>query len=1818
MSLRAQAVCLAIAIAVFPAAAVAQSIFTIAGGGSDDGLLATEIHAQGPQGLAFGPDGNLYYGERFSGRVRMVDMRTNRVTTIAGNGASGFSGDGGPATSATLKQPRSIVLDGAGNVYIADFDNGRIRRVDAQTKIITTLVEANGPWGLAIHDGWLYFTESGFLGNRIQRVNLTTKAVERIAGAADGEPGFSGDGGKATDAKLAGPLGLAIDAQGNVYVADAENGRVRRIDANGVITTYAGGGSPADGFGDGGRATDAKLDFPTMLTFDLNQNLVIGAGGRIRRVDRATGNISSIARDFSLIYGLAFDAAGNIFAEDENYGTISRLDARTGERTTFIGGGTYVGDGQVGPAAILREPLGLALDSAGNLYIADASNTLVRKLDTRGVITTVAGKVGQFYAEEQEGIDARDAVIGGVLDVAVDSHDNLYIASPHNEKVWRVDKATGKIFTHASGVFPIALALDGDDNLYIADPNADRIRRVDAKTKEMTFVAGNGTEGFSGDGGPANDAALHDPHGVAVDGEGNLFIADSANGAIRKVDPRSRIISTYAGRGEAADDIGDGGPATAAEMLPQHIAVDADGNLFVADGNVHRVRRIDAQSRVITTVAGSATFYLQGDFAGDNGPARQAKLNFGFNLSGLAIDTRGNVYLSDTDNNRVRAVYACAAVEAPQLLAPLGNDTPLSPRLRWSESSGAFRYDVYLDTVNPPRRIVGEEVDDATFAVSNLQPSTRYYWMVVAKGDPFCDPRVSATSSVGSFTTTGTCALASFDTVAPANEATNVATPVTLTWQPVGGAASYDLYLGPASPPALFAGGITGTSFTANVTGRNFWLVVARAACSDAVTSSTPLRSFTTTQSSCTPGGLSVTTSSPATGATNVASSVELRWNTSGTATSYDVYFGTSNNPPPLATAVTATRYSVTGLEAGTTYFWRVVAKNDCDTATSATASFTTASCASPEAPVIVFAPATVSSGATYTIVWTPANGLDADGGYLVERSTSANFGAITDAQVTRTTSASFLATTSGTFHHRVRAIPSCDPSRTGPNSAARSVNVTDARPNVVFSVQPAAAITSLGERLEDRRGSFTLENLGTRPLQVIVGRQELAGSPPFFSIVDPRGNDAAFVTLEPRTPRTFEIRYAGPRNDVAESYEGVIFVAATGDPLTVTPYAFVNLKVGGGTTVAPQFLVDDVPLDYAAFAPFPASGDDRTRPPLTVTIRNPGTTPMELAAEIGPEVWLVPESGWNDTALPPGASRNVRLTTLRSRAPNGSPLPRYTYFTVRSRNGASARLLVQDNDTIATASGRANRLELNARSLIVPEVVSRIGRGPVVSRLWLTNVGGDAVQAELIFTRQDGDGFDANAVRRATVIIPPNDVVTLTDPLVQIFALGRPARGQLEIVVPRDRAGVIGIQAAIVALSGGTSITIPVVARGDGARAGAPQTILGITRNASVTTALTLAETTGIDSASVTARILNASGETISTVTRTVPRYGHVRVDELLATNAENARVEVSVAGGSGASIVALATVTDPFGERGAVSLGTGVADAPTATSLFARTIDPSNELGISKVTVVPVVGSSSPTAPKTGLTFVAPSGASSVFRAVFRNGSGTIAAPERSITLSAGGSATYKDVLAELFGLAGALSGSISVDATNGGKIHAVLQTATAVPASTLPLPSSTSDATTGSGSAQRPLFHDGLDQSTDPTRGKRWTLLLNEVGGGSGRVRVMLYESGNRTRPLADKEYEIAPNAQVTLDTIFASLGLDIPERRKDRTNVQLVVLGMTGSARTAATAVSVDAASGDTKAFALVPGGAVVPTITKVTPVAPPTSTTPGRRRAVGPR
>ena len=619
-------------------------VTTVAGGTTfiGDGSAATDAVIGLPTRVALDVRGNVYVVDQENHRIRRIESSAGIITSVAGTGQNGFSGDGGPAISATLNSPTGVAVDQRGNLYIADTQNLRIRRVDA------------------------------------------TGVIDTVAGV--GQFAYYGDGGPATEAALSNIQGISVNAAGDIFVADQSNQRIRRIDAvSGTITTVAGSGEA--GFsGDGGPATDASLLSPTGVLVDPGGDLFISDrfNNRIRKVEALTGIITTIAgtgeRTFhgdggpateaalSNPVDLTRDSAGNLLIADRDNFRIRKIDAQTEIITTIAGNGGsgFGGDGGPATEARIRRPEGITVDGSDNLYIADSLNQRVRRIDSsRGIITTIAGR-GAADAVGSGGI-ATEAALRQPGGVAVSQVGDLYVADTFNNLVHRIDMTVGTITavagngqsgyrgdavaaTETSLSQPVSVVLDGDGTIFIADRDNNRIRKVDTETGIISTVVGTGEGAFCGDGGLAVAACIHRPEDVAVDDLGNLYVADTFNNRIRSVDSLTGVITTVAGNGDRVFS-GDGGLAVRAGLnLPAAVALDKRGGLYIADQN-NRIRKVDLATGTISTVVGGTN----GGFSGDRGPASLAELN---RPRGIAFDNSGNMYIADSLNQRIRVVEA--------------------------------------------------------------------------------------------------------------------------------------------------------------------------------------------------------------------------------------------------------------------------------------------------------------------------------------------------------------------------------------------------------------------------------------------------------------------------------------------------------------------------------------------------------------------------------------------------------------------------------------------------------------------------------------------------------------------------------------------------------------------------------------------------------------------------------------------------------------------------------------------------------------------------------------------------------------------------------------------------------------------------------------------------------------------------------------------------------------------------------------------------------------------------------------------------------
>jgi len=659
---------------------------------------ASEIPLYGPTGLAIDKHANVYIADSVNNVVRKVYLQagTYYIATVAGQRPQcnqqnyPTCGDGGRATAAYLAGPEGVAVDSSGNLYIADTGDNVIRVV---SKGVINLFAGSYNGGIPCQDP-IY-------------------------------PQSCGDGGLATQALLNGPTGVAVDSQNNVYIADTYDRRIRCVlavlggcgdsakqYAVGDIITVGGTGAPCtiynDGpndnpayCGDGGAATAALIGNPAAVSVSSSGTIYVTdtRASTIRTISNGIINLfagtrespgfqgdggSPLNAELMNPSGVYVDKAGNVLIADTGNQRIREVtgSGQNAVINTILGGGNG-GDNSAATAAMLANPYAVAVDAQGNYYTADAANNRIRVVNTQtspitvatvtiqpGEIATVAGNGNAGYTPD--GGPATMATLNSPEGVVVDSSGNIFFSDTYNGWVREVNGQTGILTTVLASKpvnQPEALAIDAAGNLFIADPPAEVIWEISGGA--IAVVAGNGTSGYSGDGGPATQAELAQPTGVAVDAYDNFYIADSVNNVVRCVlgvlggcgDTAQKYevgyIVTYAYNGGVVFK-GDGGPATQASRWgATEVAVDLGGNLFISGGTHDRViQRVDAASLTIMTVAGDARFQPGFGFSGDGGPASMALIN----SSGLALDSQENLFIADAGNNRVREIGQLIAV----------------------------------------------------------------------------------------------------------------------------------------------------------------------------------------------------------------------------------------------------------------------------------------------------------------------------------------------------------------------------------------------------------------------------------------------------------------------------------------------------------------------------------------------------------------------------------------------------------------------------------------------------------------------------------------------------------------------------------------------------------------------------------------------------------------------------------------------------------------------------------------------------------------------------------------------------------------------------------------------------------------------------------------------------------------------------------------------------------------------------------------------------------------------------------------------------
>ncbi|MGV3697822.1 Ig-like domain-containing protein, partial [Flavobacterium sp.] len=592
------------------------TVSTIAGNGtsgfSDGSTASPKFYS--PTGIAVAASGNIYIADSQNHCIRKISA-SGYVTTFAGSGFAGFLN--GSADVAQFNAPYCIAVDASENVYVTETNSYAVRKI-TQAGDVSTLAGKNNtsgfldgqgasalfaaPKGLDVDSsGNVYVADAN--SNRIRKIT-NAGVVSTVAG--DGTAGYLD--GQGTSAKFSNPIGVAVTASGNIYVSDTSNNRIRMISASGSVTTIAGSGAAGMVNGQG---TSAQFNAPRAITVDTSGNIYVVdySNNRIRKIT-TSGSVTTLSgaggfgavngagsvATFKYPEGISADSSGTIFVADVTNNCIRRVTS-TGDTTTYAGSATRgLENGQIGAMAMFNSPIAVAVTSGGITYVIDDFNSCIRKVTSNGIVTTFAGNTATGYADGQ---------------------------------------GTAAYFNNPKG-----MAIDAAGNIYIADTFNNRIRKI-TSSGVVTTIAGDGTAGYLDGQGTA--ARFNNPYGLTVDASGNIYVADTKNHRIRKISAGGTVTTVA---GYLLSGYVDGAPTVARFKNPQGIAIDnATGILYVVDTTNNRIRKI-ATDGTVSTFAGSFAGYSD-----DQGTA--AYFN---NPIGIAIDTAGNLYIGDYYNSVIRKI----------------------------------------------------------------------------------------------------------------------------------------------------------------------------------------------------------------------------------------------------------------------------------------------------------------------------------------------------------------------------------------------------------------------------------------------------------------------------------------------------------------------------------------------------------------------------------------------------------------------------------------------------------------------------------------------------------------------------------------------------------------------------------------------------------------------------------------------------------------------------------------------------------------------------------------------------------------------------------------------------------------------------------------------------------------------------------------------------------------------------------------------------------------------------------------------------------
>jgi formylglycine-generating enzyme required for sulfatase activity len=616
-----------------------------------------------PIGVAVDASGNVFVADTQNNMIRKITP-DGVVSTLAGSRKEGRAD--GLGAVASFNNPQGIAVDFNSTIYVADTNNNLIRRISTDGDV-TTLAGSGKqghedgvgaaasfslPCAVAVDSiGNLYVTDGGGIIRKVSSDGVVTTF------AGSGKPGHAD--GKGASASFHFPGGVAVDSSGDVLVCDTGNNTIRRISRDGEVTTLAGSGKRGK---TDGQAAAASFDGPLGIAVDTAGSIYIGdsEGGTIRKIgpDGLVSTLVGTGAGMLRPGGISLDASGSIYVAD-TYHSVVRKIAPDGGVTILAGALKW---GYVdGPAAtaLFNSPEGIAADSSGNLYVADSVNQRIRKITPNGEVTTLAGTGEEGHANGFSS-SATFQFPGGL---AVDSTGNLYVADYFNQRIRKIS-ASGEVTTlagsgkegHADGRGSVAsfsrpsgVAVDSSGIVYVADSMNELIRKI-TPDGEVTTLAGSGKDGRADGRGRA--ASFYYPQEIAVDSTGNLYVADTGNSLVRKITPTG-MVTTLAGKGYRGT--ADGRGAAAYFYDPQAVAVDSSGYVYVAEAD-NLIRRVSPDG-VVTTLAGS----------GSKGHADGAGAAASFNRpTGIALGPSGIFYITDTDNNTIRTMRLITVAAPPQ------------------------------------------------------------------------------------------------------------------------------------------------------------------------------------------------------------------------------------------------------------------------------------------------------------------------------------------------------------------------------------------------------------------------------------------------------------------------------------------------------------------------------------------------------------------------------------------------------------------------------------------------------------------------------------------------------------------------------------------------------------------------------------------------------------------------------------------------------------------------------------------------------------------------------------------------------------------------------------------------------------------------------------------------------------------------------------------------------------------------------------------------------------------------------------------------